>query len=322
MSTMNAPSCRCSIKSKPWEMIKHFGWSGAQTVSLCDGGAAASLRAALLLWTSVFHLTEVVYSADPALGDPEHTLSAEAAGAGGLCPLSWPLPILTASTGRLCTGYVPAPCSRARGALRRRRLAAPAPMFSLIVGFWQAFFRKVEFQVLILGLDGAGKTTMLEQMKAIFLGIMPGEQDPSDSGPEHRPYASEPGEADPLGPRGPDSLRAIWEKYYAEAHGLIYVVDATDPDRVEESRAVLQQLLSHPDLTGIPLLVFANKQDAPGAVSSQEIEASFGLQQSLGSSQSRKVVGAAGLTGDGIQESVAWLVESLHKSPRALALNA
>ena len=85
---------------------------------------------------------------------------------------------------------------------------------------------------------------------------------------------------------------------------------------------MLQQLLSHPDLTGIPLLVFANKQDAPGAVPPQEIEACFGLQQSLSSSQPRKVVGVAALTGDGIQESVMWMVETLHTSPRALALQS
>ena len=46
-------------------------------------------------------------------------------------------------------------------------------MFSLLVGFWQAMFRKVEFQVLILGLDRAGKTSALEQMKAMFLGLDP-----------------------------------------------------------------------------------------------------------------------------------------------------
>ena len=193
-------------------------------------------------------------------------------------------------------------------------------MFSLIAGFWQALFRKVEFQVLILGLDGAGKTTLLEQMKAIFLGLLPASKIPPTVGLNIGRMQVNRAKLILWDLGGQTSLRAIWEKYYAEAHGLIYVVDASDPDRFEESRAVLQQLLSHPDLTGIPLLVFANKQDAPGAVSPQEIEARFGLQHSQSSSQSQKVVGTAALTGDGIQESVAWLGESLHKSPRALAL--
>ena len=93
-----------------------------------------------------------------------------------------------------------------------------------------------------------------------------------------------------------------------------------DPERFEESRAVLHQLLSHPDLAGIPLLVFANKQDSEGAVPPKEIEAVFGLHQTLSSSQPRKVVGVTALNGDGLQESLEWMVEVLHSSPRALAL--
>lgn len=66
---------------------------------------------------------------------------------------------------------------------------------------------------------------------------------------------------------GSKALRSLWEKYYAEAHGLLYVVDASDPARFDESRDVLRQLRNNPDLAGIPLLVFANKQvrAMPGA---------------------------------------------------------
>ena len=49
-------------------------------------------------------------------------------------------------------------------------------------------------------------------------------------------------------------------RYYSEAHGLIFVVDAADPERLDEARAVLHQLLGHPDLSSIPLLLLANKQ--------------------------------------------------------------
>lgn len=53
----------------------------------------------------------------------------------------------------------------------------------------------------------------------------------------------------------------------------------------QEAREALQLLLNHPDLAAIPLLVFANKQDVEGAVSSRELEAQFGLKQLLSSSQ-------------------------------------
>jgi len=192
-------------------------------------------------------------------------------------------------------------------------------MFSLLVGFWQLLFRQNEFQVLILGVDRAGKTTILEQIKAVFTG-------------------REPLAANKIAPTvglnigrlqvrraklifwdlgGQSSLRAIWEKYYSEAHGLIYVVDSADPSRVEEARAVLQQLLSHPDLAGIPVLLLANKQDAPTALTPHEIEASFALQQILDSTQPRQVFGTAAVTGEGVKESISWLVETLRDSPRA-----
>tara|TARA_B110001452_G_scaffold69863_1_gene56433 strand:- start:3515 stop:4108 length:594 start_codon:yes stop_codon:yes gene_type:complete len=195
-------------------------------------------------------------------------------------------------------------------------------MFSLLVGFWQAMFRKVEFQVLILGLDRAGKTSALEQIKAMFLGLdpLPASKIPPTVGLNIGRMTVNRAKLILWDLGGQSALRAIWEKYFAEAHGLIFVVDAADPDRFEESRAVLHQLLNHPDLAGIPLLVFANKQDAEGAVPPHEIEAIFGLHQTLSGSQPRKVVGVAALNGDGIQESVEWMVDSLHSSPRAQAL--
>ena len=90
-------------------------------------------------------------------------------------------------------------------------------------------------------------------------------------------------------------------RYYTEAHALLYVVDASDPLRMDESRDVLRSLLATPDLTGIPLLVLANKQDAPGAVTPHEVQARFGLQTahaSDGSSQPVNVVGATSLSGE------------------------
>ncbi|EOD23405.1 ARF-like GTPase [Emiliania huxleyi CCMP1516] len=191
-------------------------------------------------------------------------------------------------------------------------------MFSLLVGFWQLLFRRAEFHVLILGVDAAGKTTVLEQIKATFLGREP--MPPAKIAPT---VGLNIGRLQvrrcklicwDLG--GQAALRAIWEKYYSEAHGLIYVVDAADTERIDESRNVLHALLGHPDLAGIPLLLLANKQDAQGALSPHEVEARFGLQQVLETSQPRQVFGTAALTGERIEESIHWLVEALRDSPR------
>jgi len=195
-------------------------------------------------------------------------------------------------------------------------------MFSLLYGFWKYFFKKAEFQILIVGVDNAGKTSVLEQLKALFTGL-----DPLPPGKISPTVGLNIGRMQvdrtklifwDLG--GSKALRSLWEKYYAEAHGLLYVVDASDPARFDESRDVLRQLHNNPDLAGIPLLVFANKQDAPGAVTPHEVMARFDLQQDESSSQPQNVVGVAALSGEGIEDGIHWLVEALRTSPRALAL--
>lgn len=195
-------------------------------------------------------------------------------------------------------------------------------MFSLLFGFWKIFFRKAEFHILILGVDHAGKTTVLEQMKALYLGLEslpPGRIPPTVGLNIGRMLVSGAKLIlwDVGGQRG---LRSLWEKYYAEAHALLYVIDSTDRERFEESRQVLQGLLAHPDLEGIPLLVLANKQDAEGAISPLEIEAEFELQQSLSSAQQRRVLGVSAIDGSGLREGISWLIETVRQSPRALGM--
>ena len=188
-------------------------------------------------------------------------------------------------------------------------------MFSLIVGFWKLFFRRSEFQVLIVGVDGAGKTSVLEQIKAIYNGLepLPPGKIPPTVGLNIGRVRADRANLIFWDLGGARSLRSLWEKYYNEAHGLLYVVDAADRARLDESRDVLQQLMNNADLQGIPLLVLANKQDAEGAATAHEVQERFGLQHAQGeggSSQPQNVLGVTAINGEGIEEGVRWLVES------------
>lgn len=136
-------------------------------------------------------------------------------------------------------------------------------------------FSKTEVQILILGLDHAGKTTLLEQMKGIFqrtsgipldkipptVGLNIGRMDINNC----RVIFWDLG--------GQARLRSIWDNYYAEAHGLMFVVDAADPGRFQEAKMALDSLLCHPELAGIPVLLCANKQDLHEAHTVKEIQA-------------------------------------------------
>ncbi|GBG32724.1 ADP-ribosylation factor-related protein 1 [Hondaea fermentalgiana] len=151
-------------------------------------------------------------------------------------------------------------------------------MFSLLSGFFKWLFSKTEVQILIIGLDHAGKTTLLEQMKGIF--HKSANQIPLDKIPPT--VGLNIGRMDINNCRvifwdlgGQIALRSIWDKYYSEAHGLIFVLDSADTDRFEEAKAAMESLVDHPELTGVPLLVCANKQDLPTAKEFEDIDAYF-----------------------------------------------
>lgn len=117
-------------------------------------------------------------------------------------------------------------------------------MFSLCFGFWDYVFKKEEVHILILGLDKAGKTTLLEKLKSYFadyLGLEPEQILPTVGLNVGRmeAYNTQLIFWD-LG--GQSGLRSIWDKYYGESHAILYVVDAADAGRFQESKDALQKV--------------------------------------------------------------------------------
>ncbi|KDO60040.1 hypothetical protein CISIN_1g028776mg [Citrus sinensis] len=114
-------------------------------------------------------------------------------------------------------------------------------MFSLFYGLWKYIFTKTEFHVLILGIDKAGKTTLLEKLKSVYsnveglppdrivptVGLNIGRIEVSNSKLVFWDLGGQPG------------LRSIWEKYYEEAHAVVFVIDAACPSRFEDSKTAL-----------------------------------------------------------------------------------
>lgn len=77
---------------------------------------------------------------------------------------------------------------------------------------------------------------------------------------------------------GGSQIRDIWSQYYADVHGIIYVIDASDSSRINESCSVLQGLLTHEKLKGKPLLLLANKQDVDGALDEIDVVERLNLE--------------------------------------------
>jgi len=70
---------------------------------------------------------------------------------------------------------------------------------------------------------------------------------------------------------GQDKIRKLWKHYYQNTDGLVYIIDSQDTSRFEESRHELVEILACDEMRGIPFIVLANKQDLPGAQSVSDI---------------------------------------------------
>eukprot|EP00850_Spirogloea_muscicola_P003763 SM000015S01263 [mRNA] locus=s15:887643:889427:+ [translate_table: standard] len=205
-------------------------------------------------------------------------------------------------------------------------------MFSLLFGLWRLVFSKAEFHVLVLGVDKAGKTvrpaaaglplrhTLLERVKSIYGdgdGLPPERIVPTVGLNIGRVEAHKAKLIFwDLG--GQLGLRAIWEKYYEEAHAVVYVVDAAAHGQLEDAKNALEKILRHEDLLGAPVLIFANKQDIDGAMSADELTRYLDLRQLR--NRDHLVTSACSYDGSGIRDGVLWLVEAMRKSQRSLLL--
>ncbi|CAM9457320.1 unnamed protein product [Discosporangium mesarthrocarpum] len=189
-------------------------------------------------------------------------------------------------------------------------------MFSLLAGLWRYLFSKTEINVLILGLDYAGKTTLLEQMKGLFKkvqGIPPHKIPPT--------VGLNVGKMDFGGCKltfwdlgGQVRVRSLWEKYYADANGFIFVMDSADVGRFEEARMAFDTVREQGELHGVPLMMFANKQDLPEAIPASDISVQFDVQTIT--KVAFRLQPCSGLTCDGITEGIQWMVEEAKRRAR------
>ena len=104
---------------------------------------------------------------------------------------------------------------------------------------------------------------------------------------------------------GQDKIRPLWRHYYQNTQGLIFVVDSNDKDRVGEAHDELHRMLSEDELREAIVLVFANKQDLPNAMSVAEVTDKLGLH----SLRNRKwyIQATCATSGEGLFEGLDWL---------------
>jgi len=169
-------------------------------------------------------------------------------------------------------------------------------------------------RIVMVGLDAAGKTTVLYKLK---LGEVVGTIPTIGFNVETVEYRNVTFAVWDIG--GQQKIRSLWRHYYRNTQGIIFVVDSSDRRRIGRSndgdtsaKDELHLMLAEDELRDAVLLVLANKQDLPHAMSATEVSERLGLNKL----KHRKwhVQGTCAISGDGLYEGFDWLCNTLKKS--------
>lgn len=131
---------------------------------------------------------------------------------------------------------------------------------------------------------------------------------------------------------GQDKIRPLWRHYFSNTQGLIFVVDSNDRDRIEAgefivhcavtvlvaAREELHRMLQEDELRDAVLLVFANKQDLPNAMTAAEVTDKLHLH--VIKNRNWFIQSTCATTGDGLYEGLDWLSRVLAKHKSVLRL--
>ncbi|XP_071994621.1 ADP-ribosylation factor-like protein 13B isoform X2 [Engystomops pustulosus] len=198
-------------------------------------------------------------------------------------------------------------------------------MFSLMANCCRNWFKRWRQPVrkvtlVMVGLDNAGKTATVKGIQG---------ESPQDVAPTVGFSKADirQGKFDitmfDLG--GGKQIRGIWKNYYAESYGVVFVIDSSDVDRMEETKETVAEVLRHPRIAGKPVLVLANKQDQEGAMAEADIIEFLSLEKLVNDNKClcqiepcSAVLGYGKKIDSHIRKGLNWLLEVIAKDFEAL----
>ncbi|XP_028967738.1 ADP-ribosylation factor-like protein 6 [Galendromus occidentalis] len=168
--------------------------------------------------------------------------------------------------------------------------------------------KKRQASVLVVGLDNSGKSTILNHFK-------PDEQKSIEIVPtigfSVETFKIKNLNLTAFDMSGQGRYRNLWEHYYQDAQGIIFVIDSTDALRMVVVKDELELLLQHKDIKNrsVPILFFANKMDLRDALSSVKVSHALGLDSLC--TKSWHICSSNAVTGEGVREGLEWLSEQI-----------
>ena len=165
-------------------------------------------------------------------------------------------------------------------------------------------FASNHYKILMLGLDASGKTTIFNKIKSkesvryensgfhveILFYMRLIEIVSWDLG-------------------GASCMRKLYEYYYPNTDGIIFIIDSHDKDRFDDAIECFQEILEADELKNCPILIMANKQDLNETISSDEI--SLFLRNEKYKDRKWNIIKTSGISGQGLEEGIEWMVSSI-----------
>ncbi|XP_024372119.1 uncharacterized protein [Physcomitrium patens] len=175
---------------------------------------------------------------------------------------------------------------------------------------FDSIFGNKEMRVVMLGLDAAGKTTILYKL---HIGEILSTVPTIGFNVEKVQYKNVEFTVWDVG--GQEKLRPLWRHYFNNTDGLIYVVDSCDRERIGKAATEFQQIINDPLMRNSAILVFANKQDMKGALSTAEVCEQFELFNLK--NRRWQIQGTCAPKGEGLYEGLDWLATTLKQMQAA-----
>ncbi|CAJ1945484.1 unnamed protein product [Cylindrotheca closterium] len=181
---------------------------------------------------------------------------------------------------------------------------------SLLQSLWKALgFEGKEGSLLMLGLDNAGKTTLLHRLRTGDVRSFP---------PTDRPHMTEKFECNGITFQawdmgGHEAVRHLWEDYVCECSAVLFLVDSADKGRLEEAAFELDALIGEKIVADVPVAIMCNKCDLDEALSSKEIEEGLHYQelQKMQGEENIAMFRISVLKGEGYQSAFRWVAKFL-----------